>query len=108
MGEDTGEFASIKDNYIKRIRRPFEVVYLVSILILLAVIILSPEISVLTLALVLCISAHMVELVYEKHTQNRLMSTSLAAIPKTYLTPSLIHWELTRHSPRTHTVITTY
>jgi hypothetical protein len=50
----------------------------------------------------------MVELVFEKHMQNRLLGVNLSAIAKAYLTPEQVRWELAKANPRLHTAITTY
>ena len=92
----------IKDNYVKRIRRPFEVIYIFTILLLLACIILYFEASLLNLVAGTCIVALMVELVNEKHMQNRLLGINLATVAKIFLTPEQVRWEIARLSPKTH------
>lgn len=57
--------------------------------------------------MVLCIATLMSELVLEKHDQNRLLTTNLASIPKIYLTPCQIHYELTKYTPKMHAIVTT-
>lgn len=56
---ETWELQLVKDNYIRRIRRPFEIIYLLCILLLLAILILYSDISLLTLTVVLCVAALM-------------------------------------------------
>lgn len=102
------EFARVKDNYIRRIRRPFELVYLINILLLLAIVVLYPTPTLLTSAIAFVIATHMGELILEKHTQNRLISVNLGSVPKQYLTPALIRYELSKHNSTIHAVITTY
>jgi hypothetical protein len=105
---ESGEYLQIKDNYVKRIRRPFEVIYICTILLLLACTILYFEASLLNLLTGICILSLMVELINEKHMQNRLLGINLATVSKIFLTPEQIRWEIARLSPKAHTAITTY
>lgn len=87
---------------MRRIRRPFEIVYILTILLLLAIIVLYYSSSLLSCMVVLSIATHMSELVYEKYLQNRLMLTNLAVVARQHLTPYLILREVTRGSRRVH------
>lgn len=69
---------SVKDRYIKGCRRPFETLYIVNILLMLAFLIYFWEAGVLSWMIILCISAHVVELVYEKYLQEKLVSFDLS------------------------------
>lgn len=81
---------------------------MVSILLLLANMILYFSASLVDLMMALCVLALMVELIYEKNMQNRLMGINLAAINRAYLTPQQVRWQVSRKSPKVHTAVTTY
>lgn len=55
---------SVKDRYINGCRRPFKILYIVNVLSMLAFIIYFWEAGLLSLMLILCISAHVTELIY--------------------------------------------
>lgn len=79
-----------------------------SMLLLLANMIVYFSASLVDLMMALCVFALMVELVYEKDMQNRLMGINLAGVNRVYLTPQQVRWQVSRKSPKMHTAITTY
>ena len=83
-------------------------IYVVSILLLLVNMIVYFSASLVDLMMALCVSALMVELIYEKNMQNRLMGINLAGVNRVYLTPQQVRWQVSRKSPKMHTAITTY
>lgn len=52
---------------------------------MLAFIFIYLEFSLINIALSLCITAHMAELIYEKYLQNLLVNTNIELIPFKYL-----------------------
>ena len=69
---------TIKRRYINNCRRPFEILYILTIVSMLLYAIFYFKWSLLSLMMFICTVAHITELVHEKKLQNDLIDINLS------------------------------
>ena len=68
---------TIKQRYIRNCRWPFEIVYIISVVAILACILLNLNWSLLNVMLVICCCCLVAELLHEKYLQNKLIDLDI-------------------------------